>query len=454
MKYIKLDLPIVQYIIGALLNIILIIILSSFKISYYNLQVPEGIYKENISNGSGFIVYVSQARNFLDYGVFGNKYVPNYERTIGYPFFLAIMMKSFGSNWLMFTFFVQALLFAAIYPTINKILRIFFGNNKFIINGVYLFLIITGVFLIYTTVIMTDTFMTVFLTFGIYFGIQGVIKKNWIYVALQIIFIGFASQVRPILFLFGIVNCFILYSVAKFTKIESDRKVKGIIIISGLLILIIGNLPTLRNYINYNLLRPASVFDDNIFKSYGTRLLREKNDTFEIDKIYSDTDTIKNLNKQLIVKREYAYQILKQNPLASFLFISKDAGKILLKNHIVRLANFWQYDWKEKDSTATQVPMKKSGFVFIITLLSGGINLIIIILCCKFLFYLIRTKKYFYAFTIVFFIGYFLLPSTIFFPDIRFRLPFESLMIIIAFYEIQKIYISTLNKFKGRADLA
>jgi hypothetical protein len=445
MLKIKLESPLIQYAIGVLLNIALIITLYSSNISFNNLQIPEGLYKNNVWKGMDVISYVNPARNFLQYGVFGFEQIPDCQRTIGYPFFLVMMMKIFSTNWLLYTFILQALIFALIYPTITNIIKIVIGNDKFVIIGTFLFLVFSGTYLVYTTVILTDTLMTVLLTIGIFFGLKAVINKSYIYLIINIVAVGLAAQIRPILFLFGFINLFILYSFAKIRKIENVKGVKWIIITSSFCLLILCNLPTLRNYINYKLLRPTVVFDDNLLKSLGTKVLIEKNEIAESINVNSSTDSINNLNKKLEAKRDYAYDIFYNYPLMTFIITIRYAGKMLLKNHIVNLTKFWNYDWKEKEST-THMPLKKSKIVYIITLLLGIVYFVILLLNIKFIFKLIKNKKYFYTFTIVLFILYFLVPSSIFSEDIRFRLPFESLLIIVAFYEIHNLVIYFINK--------
>ena len=143
------------------------------------------------------------AKNYLEYGVVGKENIPASNRTIGYPLYLALMMKLFGKNWLMVTFFFQAVLFAFIYPVFTKIIQLIFGDNKRLISWSFLFLLVSGVYFSYVTVLLTDSIFTLFLTIGIYFGLAAIVKQNWLTFLLQIVFIGIAGQIRPILFLYA-----------------------------------------------------------------------------------------------------------------------------------------------------------------------------------------------------------------------------------------------------------
>ena len=81
--------PLTQYIIGLAFNFILLIILLLGPVSFRNLQLPEGRYKDNIWRGTDVRTYVIPARNFLETGGFLVNGRPDCKRTIGYPFLIA-----------------------------------------------------------------------------------------------------------------------------------------------------------------------------------------------------------------------------------------------------------------------------------------------------------------------------------------------------------------------------
>ncbi len=114
----------IQYLIGVSLNLAFVLVLLSSGSTWKNVQLPEGEYKDNIMRGQDIMTYVNPARNFLDFGVFGAGIDPDAYRTIGYPLFLSIMMRIFGKNWLEATFFVQAFIFALIYPSLSVLAHI------------------------------------------------------------------------------------------------------------------------------------------------------------------------------------------------------------------------------------------------------------------------------------------------------------------------------------------
>src|SRR5215475_14172250 len=116
--------PLIQYLIGVLINFLYIIILISDQTSYRNIQLPENEYSENLWQGGDVFSYIRPARNFVSYRIFGSGTVPDYHRTIGYPLFLATLMLIFGSHWLIFAFFAQAAIFALMYPLLWRISNI------------------------------------------------------------------------------------------------------------------------------------------------------------------------------------------------------------------------------------------------------------------------------------------------------------------------------------------
>ena len=61
-----------QYLIGVALNLAFVLVLLSQTVTWRNLQLPEGAYRQNIWRGLDVMTYVNPARNFLDFGVFGS----------------------------------------------------------------------------------------------------------------------------------------------------------------------------------------------------------------------------------------------------------------------------------------------------------------------------------------------------------------------------------------------
>lgn len=428
-----------QYCAGLAVNLLTLFILFNIDVTYNNIQVPEVRYEENIWKAADVLGYVNLARNYIEFGVVGEEYLPTSERTIGYPVLISVFINLFGENWLFYFYLMQAVIFAFVYPAVTKIIEIIFPGNKKLISAVFLFLLFTGVYFTYTTVIMTDTIFTVFLISGAAFGFYAVVKKNYFLLLLQLLIIGIASQFRPILFLYVIPNILILTAVSVKYEILKEKKVKKIILISSVFLLLLTNIPSLRNYINYNVFSPSTVIEDNLLRSHATKILMEKEESETIEDIYSQIDTTENLAKMQETKIDYSISTYLEYPvLASILFI-KNVSKTLIRNHYSDFAHFWGYDFKDK-IREVQTSLKKSEFVFMLTLLLGLIYLIIYFFFLLFIIKLLKEKKYLYLFSIMIFTGYFLIPGGFVSEEVRFRQPVESFIVLFSFYEIQRIF--------------
>ena len=438
LRHTGLDSPCIQYFIGLCINLLVIVVLLNSDTTYNNLQLPVGQYQNNIWKGTDSYPYVKLAKNYLEYGVVGKENIPASNRTIGYPLYLALMMKLFGKNWLMVTFFFQAVLFAFIYPVFTKIIQLIFGDNKRLISWSFLFLLVSGVYFSYVTVLLTDSIFTLFLTIGIYFGLAAIVKQNWLTFLLQIVFIGIAGQIRPILFLYVIPNLFILIAVAKKHNILGHKRVKNLIISSTILLLLICNLPTLRNYINYDIITPATVLQNNMFQSHATKILLEEDQSEAINELYSQIDTTKELKNALKTKLNSAIEVYKEYPFLALKLFTINVTKMLAKNHYNGFANFWGYNWTKKNSEK-QAPLKKSNFIFFVTIISGLIYSLMYLLLVSFLIRLIKMKKYLYLICVLIFILYFILPAGFVSEDIRFRLPIEGFLVIFSLFELQQL---------------
>ncbi len=438
LKTLRFDSPYFQFTIGVFVNVFTILILLSSDATYNNIQLPEGKYQNNIWKGNDVGSYIILARNYIQYGVVGEEDIPSSSRTIGYPMYLALMMKLFGKNWILFLFFFQAVLFALIYPIFTKIIKLLFGDNKKLIIWTFLFLLLSGAYLSNVPVILTDTIFTVLLTTGIYFGMAAIVKKNWLYFSFHVLLIGFAGQIRPILFLYAIPNLFLLIVVAKKYNILRDKEVRSLIISSSILLLLICNLPTLRNYINYSVITPATVLQDNMFQTHATKILIEENQDSTINELYSQIDTTEALSKTMDTKVKNAIEVYKEYPFLTVKLFTTNIAKLLVLNHYIEFAHFWGYSWHYKNDRIHTI-FKKSNLVFFITIIFAIMYLLIYLLLASFLIRLIKMKKYFYLISLLIFISYFIFPVGFVSASIRFRLPIEGFVIMFSLYELQQL---------------
>ena len=111
---------------------------------------------------------------------------------------------------------------------------------------------------------------------------------------------------------------------------------------------------------------------------------------------------------------------------------------MLVKNHYTIFANFWGYNWTKKNRN-NKHPLKKSNFIFFVTIISGLIYSLMYLLLVSFLIRLIKMKKYLYLICVLIFILYFILPAGFVSEDIRFRLPIEGFFVIFSLFELQQL---------------
>lgn len=427
--------PIIQYLIGLLLNCFFILILISNDISYQNLQTPEGIYSENLWQGSDVLTYVRPARNFVHDRIFGYGTIPDHRRTVGYPLFLSTLMMLFGSHWLMFALFTQAAIFALIYPSLTRISKILFSSNDNVVILSFLFFILAGTYIVRVPVILTDTFFTVFFMLGLWLGLDSIVKKSFLYMVLHVICIGYAAQVRPLLSLYPIVNYFILTATARKYELSRDTRVHQLVITSSIALLIICNLPSIRNYINHAFPKPSHLFSDAMLNVLGRNVLVSVGRIDEYEAIQKTLQGITDINEKMRLQEKSAIKVYKDYPLATLEQLVRNAIVMMGRSHWPLAAHFWGYSYK--DDFGPVLMLKESMIVFFIEIFFNLVYLVVSFLFVCFLIRTLRSKNILFLLAIVLCVGNFLIPALIYrWGGSRTRLPAEGLIVIMAFCEL------------------
>jgi hypothetical protein len=439
--------PLVQYIIGLAVNIVFVVILLSMDVSYRNLQLPEGIYQDNIQKDGDTSGYVHRARNYLSNGVFGEGNVPDYIRTVGYPFYLAMLMKLFGNNWLVATFFVQAFLYAGIYPVLFKIANILFPDRPSLAAPIFCFYLVSGAYFAQVPALLTDTFFTILFTAGLYFGFLSIIRQSWKYLILQLAFIGYAAQVRPSLIYYPFINVFVLWLIAQRYNVLSGTKIKGIIITSSAVLLLLCNIPSVRNYIHYGFFKPSNVFEYNIFHYLTKGVMTSQNEAGAFEEMAQKVKEANNVREEMSLETEFTIKACTRYPGATVKVLVKQAQAILLHNAWIDMGRYWGYYWRDITPTTNPlIHLKKSEFLYIATVAWVVVYMIMYIFFILFLVRLARKKEWLFLFTILAFVSYLLLPTFAADGGYRMRLPVEGIIVICAFYEISQIkYLDILK---------
>lgn len=431
----KIDLgsPKTQYAIGLLCNLGFLFLLLNNPVTYRNLQLPEGIYRDNLWKGHDVDTYVNPARNFLEYGVFGVGEKPDFHRTVGYPLFLAVLIKLFGENWLIWAFIAQSFIFALIYPALSNIASMLFPKNKHVQVISFLFFLASGAYITKTPVILSDLFFTVLLTIGLCLGMQSIVKRNWYLMFSGVAFIGYAAQVRPVLSFFPVVSFLVFLSVATLYRSDKDKKVRRMIIFSTLLLLILCILPAIRNYSNYGLFQANDVLETNMFKYLGRQVMLENNESGAYA-LMDEKVQESLLARKMELEKEYSFSIYSKYPLTSLKYILLNTGRILGSNHLIDAAYFWGLYPIDSDSTG-HMPFIQSNYVLAFTVVYGLVYLFLYVLFSSFLIRLFKKKRYLFFFTLIVFISYFLIPAFIGGGGQRMRLPVEGIIVLFGLYE-------------------
>jgi hypothetical protein len=446
---ISLKSPVVQYVVGLAVNVAFVVILLSTDASYRNLQLPEGEYQGNIQTVGDVMGYVRLARNYLTYGVFGWQDMPDYHRTVGYPLFLALSIKLFGNNWLFWVFFVQAALYACIYPALSKIVEILFPDNPSLVVPAFCFYLISGAYIVQVPALLTDTFFTVLFTVGLCFGLLSIVKQSWRYLILQLVIIGYAAQVRPTLALYPFLNVFVLWLVASRYGVSGHREVKKMIIVSSVALLLPCNAPSIRNYVHYGFFAPADILSNNFFTYLGKETMYDncKQDSYEEmnrhikDMLKSEKET-RMVRERMALQNKYVWEICRKYPATAVKRLAIAAVSSFLYGHWVGVPKYWGYSWRPGRGyiiDGQKGYFKVSKLVTALLVVWMVVYAVIYVFFLSFLVRLIKERHWLFLFTIFILVCYFLVPTFVAAAIGRMRLPVEGIIVICAFYQIVRM---------------
>ncbi|HDY87491.1 MAG TPA: hypothetical protein ENH82_05155 [bacterium] len=442
----------VQYFIGFVVNIIFLLVLISFPTSYSNLQVPEGQYSDNYWQHSDVMSYVQPARAYLETGVFLHRSIsywtgrPDFFRTIGFPLYLATMMRLFGSNWLIWALFVQAAFYACIYPALSKIIQTLFPDNNSIIVPVFCFSLFSGAYITMMPALLTDLFFTVTFTIGLCFGLLSIARQNWKYLILYLLFVSYAAQVRPMLAHYPIVNIFVLWLIAKRHSVLSFVKVKTMIIISSAVLLLACSAPSIRNYIHHGFFKPTIIFELNLFEYLTKDVMTDRDKLVEFEQMRQKIDATDSPIEKMSLQKKFAIEACTKYPGTVIKRIMRNSLPILANNFWLSTGPYWGYHWKDMPvPDGKHFEFKKSNFLFVIFVIGCVVYMIVYLFFMYFLYNLVKEKNWLFLFTILLFVGPILVAT---FPGTgggaRMRLPVEGLIIICSFCGIR--YLTLLKE--------
>jgi SAM-dependent methyltransferase len=425
-----------QFAIGFIASIIyFVILLVSSHISFVNLQAPEGPYAGNQWQCTDVTTYYIPAKNFLENGIFGYGNIPDSARPIGYQLFLALLMVLFSAKWIYAAYIVQAFLFALIYPVTTALIEEISSPNRKLVKYTFLVSLLSGIYFVRAVYIGPDVMMVLLLISGIYLTVISVKRQKWIYAILSMVIIGYGAQVRPTLILYPLINLLIIiWAGLKFRTLRT-KFVKTVIVASTLVFLVVCNLPSFRNWINFRVFKPTIILSANYYDYLAKKILIRENQSDYFYKTKARIESDSSISRQLSEKKEKALEVIKKYPVTTMKVILIDNMKgVLLDNHLVNFtANFYGYNWKPFRAGNGCYSLSGSKILYVIYVIIAFCYCVLYLLFFISIIQLLKEKKYLFCLSVLFIIFIFLAPSVIIGDGgARFRIPFEWLIIILA----------------------
>jgi SAM-dependent methyltransferase len=426
----------VQFAIGFIAGILYFVILAlSSHTSFVNIQAPEGAYTGNLWQCTDVITYYIPAKNFLHNGIFGYGDIPDSARPLGYQLFLALFIAVFGGKWVYAVYIVQSVLLALIYPVTTALIEEVVPDNRRLIKYSFLVSLFSGIYFVRAVYIGPDVMMVFLMISGIWLTIKSIRSQKWLYAVLSFLIIGYGAQVRPTLILYPLINLLIIVWAGMRFKTLRTRFVKTLIVVSSIFFIVVCNLPSLRNWINYRVFKPTIILSGNYYDYLAKKILVRENLSGYFYKTKAEIESDKDIASQLIKKKEKAKEVIMKYPFTTIKVIFYDNLKgVMLNDHLVNFtANFYGYNWKPVKAGEGCYSLKGSRFIYFISI---GMAFLYSLLYLMFIISIIQLwyqKKYLFSLMVLFIIFIFLAPSIIIGDGgARFRIPFEWLIVIVA----------------------
>ena len=441
MKKINFTNPSHQFFIVLATNLLFFIALYSCPASNYNIHPPEGVYSENLFSVIDVVPsYINPARNFIKFGTFGNGNIPDHFRTVGYPAYLAGLIILFGNHFFWVAILIQAILSALIFPIVSAIANFFIKNDQRISKMVFIFLWLSGAYWSYFYMLTTDMFFAFFFIAGIYYGIKAMSEKSFKYCILHLLFIGYAASVRPVLILYVIPEFFILVYSAMYFKTIAERKTKVLIGVASISILFLTNLSSLRNYVNYGVMKPSDAFEYNLNDSANQALaLANKEGGYR--GVILIPDSVDWVRVCLLEKKE-ALRVMKSYPKETLIVLMVQLAKNLGTPHYLRGTLMFLF---KKTNNNYERTVYKNDINSLKQTIGLPLLLLSLLIICIYLFSWLlviihmfrvcKNGKYLYAMTILLFMGYMIFPILFAGAGSRYRLPIDWLIILLSTIE-------------------
>lgn len=356
------------------------------------------------------------------------KLTPTYHREIGYPLLIALFMKSFGRYWDLALAAFNILAFALVYPFLFLTAKLLFPFNwrtSFVVWP-FLFLIVSGTYIIQVPFYLADMTLALFLVMGVYYGLKSQVYLKWTDLCAHVFFLSLAALVKSILVYFVFVDVLILSAFAYYRGTHKQPRSRQFIAISFAVVLLASQFNAYRNFVNHGHFMPTDVLSTNLFCILGKDIAESSGASYLYSDGIRELYKIDSSNVRLIdrMKIEKAREIILQYPVMAGYAVLKNAMSVLYRSHFHLFGRTLVKEPLSPLLWAVLFPLN----YFLYTFLYVGF----LLFCLR----LVRQRKYFFFIAIVSLVGYLLAPTFLGAPGSRMRLPVEGFILIFAFAEV------------------
>jgi hypothetical protein len=385
--------------------------------------------------------YVRPAKAFLETGTFAVHGEPDYHRTIGYPLFLAGVLKLaevLQVEWRIVAYGIQAIVLACAYPAIYLLGRLLFRLRQSTAILCVLFSAVTGAFISYVPIILTDgLFATVLLT-GIVCGLLALKKSSWTWACGHIVLITLAANIRPMLAFFPLAAVFFHLAWLKSHQHDNMRKTDGTTLVIIMLITTMLGVqsPALRNWLNHGVFTPSDIGSINLFDYVALEVLKHKGDVERYKLVNNKLKSIEEavyLEERIEIRKREAFKVFREAPIETgsllFYYTVLNSIETHWQNFFYLFKTTWYRDYDDGSVKWSPLPFMVA-IIFIVV--HGNIYIVTATSLC----YL--RKNYMLLAALFFYLIPYAFCGTSY-QGSRFRLWLDPLLYLYSFYVLQRI---------------
>ncbi len=268
--------------------------------------------------------YLIPAESFLQEGAFLNKGVPDYRRTVGYPLFLAGVIKVADivqADLRVTIYVIQAIVYAAAYPAIYFLGVTLFGLRHKVALICVACTMFSGAFVSYVTMILSDALFATVLVVGVACGFFALKKQKWIWAATYVLFIVYAANVRPMLAFFPFAMLLLHLVWLKGEGVVVKQKIWGLLLLMFTFSLLGVQTPALRNWVHYKVFTPTEIGSINLFRYLGKDVLNYTGESERYVATFEELQSIDQpdkLRERIKIRKSEAIKIFTDYPIETF----------------------------------------------------------------------------------------------------------------------------------------